>query len=98
MADQSLCNICGVRPAGSREHLPGVAAANDHPVLVTYPVSSQGSPGTLRHEQREEKDGFVVRTICNHCNSRTGGSLGTAYKRFVLGFAASGILDAGQLR
>jgi hypothetical protein len=98
MPGERLCNICGLRPAGSREHLPGVAAANDHPVRITYPVFSQDERSRLGHEEREERDGYVVRTICNHCNRRTGGSLGTAYKHFVLNFAGTGILDAGQRR
>lgn len=98
MIPARICNLCGKRPAGSREHLPGVGAANDGPVRVAY-FGSTGveMPRHDRHE-RVERDGFVVRTLCAACNSRTGGNYGTAYKEFVQQFAKSGIVDAGARR
>lgn len=86
----SLCHHCGLREAGSREHLPGVAALNDTPVTVRYLVPDGDKVRVV--EQREE-DGFVVRTICRHCNQRTGGNYGTAFKEFAQQFRASGVLD-----
>lgn len=97
MPEPPLCNICAMRPSGSREHLPGVAAANDGPVTIVYFKSNSARRNTERVERRE-KDGFVVHTICNHCNSRTGGNFGTAYKEFVTQFSNSGMLDTGQAR
>lgn len=75
--------------------MPGVAAANNSPVTVLY---SRPVGDTIQRVRRVEQDGFVVRTICAHCNSRTGGSYGTAYKDFVLQFARSGALHAGHQR
>lgn len=91
----ALCQYCGLREAGSREHLPGVAALNDAPVIVRYLVPDGGE---TRVVERGETDGFVVRTICDKCNQRTGGNYGTAFKEFALQFRASGVLDAGQRR
>jgi hypothetical protein len=98
MPPPPLCHLCGCRTAGSREHLPGVAATNDGPVEVTYLGPPRSEGGSAEHVTRTEPDGFVVRTICNHCNRRTGGNYGTAYKAFVQQFAASGTLDAGHRR
>lgn len=92
-----MCNLCGLRPAGSREHLPGVAAANDGPATIAYFRSTEGGRAA-RPEERVENEGFAVRTLCSHCNSRTGGNYGTAYKDFVRQFSQSGILDAGLAR
>jgi hypothetical protein len=47
---------------------------------------------------RVERDGFAVRTLCRHCNSKTGGSYGTAYKSFVEQFSRSGSIDASAAR
>jgi hypothetical protein len=93
-----LCHICGLRPAGSREHLPGVAAANDGPVEITYVSFGVRPGGEPTGRTRIEPDGFYVRTICEHCNRRTGGNYGTAYKEFIRQFASSGRLDVGQPR
>lgn len=90
-----LCQYCGLREAGSREHLPGVAALNDAPVIVRYLVPAGGE---VRPIERREGDGFVVKTICGKCNQRTGGSYGSAFKEFVLQFRASGVLDAEASR
>ena len=97
MPPAHICHLCGLREAGSREHLPGFAATNNTPVEVTY-LSGSSESGSARHETRLERDGFIVRTICDHCNRRTGGNYGTAYKDFVEKFARSGVLDAGQRR
>ncbi|MGI8508493.1 MAG: hypothetical protein ACR2MQ_04135 [Gemmatimonadaceae bacterium] len=86
----SLCQYCGLREAGSREHLPGVAALNDAPVVIRYLVSEAGE---MRHVERREADGFVVRTICGKCNQRTGGNYGTAFKGFALQFRSIGAFD-----
>jgi len=91
----ALCNYCGLRPAGSHEHLPGVAALNDTPVTVRFLRPSRGG---FQHVERVEPEGFVVRTICRQCNQRTGGSYGAAFKEFALQFAASGALAAGHQR
>lgn len=91
----ALCQICGLRESGSREHLPGVAALNDAPVNVRYLVPRNGQ---IRTTERRETEGFVVRTICTHCNNRTGGHYGTAFKEFALQFRNSGVLDAGYGR
>lgn len=98
MTGARICNLCGRRPAGSREHLPGVAAANDGPVTVAYFASAEGDMNRYNRHERVERDGFIVHTLCGHCNSRTGGNYGTAYKEFVEQFARSGILDAGETR
>ena len=95
--EPALCHLCGCRPAGSREHLPGVGAANDGPVTVRYFQSAEATKDR-RVLERVEADGFIVRTLCSHCNSRTGGSYGAAYKEFVEKFSASGVIDAGQAR
>lgn len=98
-SSQVLCHVCGLRPAGSREHLPGVAAANDGPVDVFFPQPTDGSTGEgMRSERRRYADGFVVRTLCSKCNCRTGGNYGTAYKSFVRQFSESGLLSAGLQR
>lgn len=88
-----LCRYCLVRPAGSREHLPGSAALNDSPVLVRYTVADRDS-GSTKPVARVEKDGFVVRTICGKCNSRTGGNYGTAFKDFALQWRSSTMSSA----
>lgn len=98
MPDERPCNLCGLRPAGSREHLPGVAAANAGPVTVTYFQPATPESRDLQRRDRVEAEGFYVRTLCRHCNSRTGGHYGTAYKEFVEQFSTSGILDAGERR
>jgi hypothetical protein len=90
---RSLCNICTIRPAGSKEHLPGMAASNSGPIEVIYLGSSRNASGEVEHVSRLEKDGFVVRTICSHCNNRTGGDYGTAYKSFVEQFTNSGVVE-----
>lgn len=90
-----LCHYCGIREAGSREHLPGVAALNDRPVTVSF-LSARG--GRIEQESREERDGFVVRTICEKCNSRTGGNYGTAFKEFAMQFRSSVVHDITQPR
>lgn len=84
--------MCSVREAGSREHLPGVAATNDGPVEITYLSRARDGSGNAQPVTRTEADGLVVRTLCRRCNSRTGGNFGTAYKDFVKQFAASGRL------
>jgi hypothetical protein len=82
-----LCHYgCG-RLAGSEEHLPGSAALNDTPVTINYLRTGDGKIKTVR---RREEDGFIVRTICEPCNRHTGGSYGTAFKKFVHAFAESG--------
>ena len=91
----ALCQYCGIREAGSREHLPGVAALNDAPVNIRYLVPDGGE---MRVVERREADGFVVRTICRHCNQRTGGNYGTAFKEFALQFRKSGVFDAPERR
>ncbi len=91
------CHYCRLRPAGSREHLPGVAALNDAPVEITY-LRVPHAGAALERARRVEDYGLVVRTICRHCNERTGGNYGTAFKEFALQFASSGVLDAGQRR
>lgn len=93
MSTTPLCNICGLRASGSKEHLPGVAAANDQPVRITYLQPGLGST-QLQRVVREEEEGFIVRTICGHCNRRTGGSYGTAYKSFVQQFSGASLVDA----
>lgn len=91
-----LCHYCGIRVAGSPEHLPGSSALNDSPVTITY-LRTVGSK--LESLKRREEGGFVVRTICRQCNVRTGGNYGTAFKDFALQFAASGrIFTADQRR
>lgn len=90
-----LCHYCALREAGSREHLPGVAALNDAPVMVRYLVPQDGK---VHPVERRDPDGFVVRTICTPCNQRTGGSYGTAFKEFALQFRSSGVFDAGSRR
>lgn len=85
----ALCRYCNLRPAGSREHLPGSAALNDGPVLVRY-MSANRATGRAEKVERVEKEGFIVRTICTHCNSRSGGNYGTAFKEFALQWRASG--------
>jgi hypothetical protein len=92
MTDTRSCNLCGIRTAGGREHLPGVGAGNTGPVRIAY-----FAPTAARQERLERK-GFVVHTLCTHCNSRTGGHYGTAYKDFVEQFGKSGVLDAGYGR
>lgn len=90
----ALCHYCGLREAGSREHLPGIGALNDTAVTIRYLVPDGGE---TRPIERREADGFVVRTICQKCNQRTGGNYGTAFKDFALQFRASGLLrDAGN--
>lgn len=95
MTPERRCHYCGIRPAGSKEHLPGIAALNDSPVTVTYLRSEDG---TTKNVVRREQDGFVVRTICQHCNRLTGGSYGTAFKEFALQFASSGLLFTAEQR
>jgi hypothetical protein len=81
------CHICAIRPADSREHLPGVAAANDGPVVVNYIELGLSPDNELNYRTVVEQDGLVVRTLCRKCNSRAGGNYGTAYKNFVLEFS-----------
>ena len=97
MPDQ-VCHLCGCRPAGSREHLPGVAAANDGPVEITYLGGPPRPDGNVGRVRRVERDGFVVRTLCRTCNSKTGGSYGTAYKSFVEQFSRSSVTSASAAR
>lgn len=85
-----LCHYCNSREAGSREHLPGVAALNDSPVSIRYLVPTGGE---TRVVERIETEGFVVRTICTKCNQRTGGSYGGAFKDFAFQFRSSGVFD-----
>lgn len=98
MTSSTLCNLCGIRPVSSIEHLPGVSAANDRPVEVTYLGKSNTASGSVEHVTRVESEGFVVRTLCRHCNSRTGGDYGTAYKDFIEQFAQSGVFEMSALR
>jgi hypothetical protein len=76
-----------MRPADSREHLPGVAAANDGPVVVNYIELGGSSDNELKYHTAVEEDGLAVQTLCQKCNSRAGGNYRTAYKHFVLQLA-----------
>jgi hypothetical protein len=75
--------------------LPGSAALNDSPVTINY---LKVVPGGIKTVQRVEDDGFIVRTICEHCNRHTGGTYGTAFKEFALQFAASGLFSTSDNR
>src|SRR5918992_211555 len=86
-----LCHICAIRSADSDEHLPGVAAANDGPVEVIYIEPGRSADNQIKFRRVIEREGFSVPTLCQHCNARTGGSYGTAYKDFVRQFSLEGL-------
>jgi hypothetical protein len=96
------CRLCGVRPAGSREHLPGVAAAvaaaNAGPVRVRHFVGEAGVRGGADYETRVNRDGLVVRTTFDRGNHRICSNNGGAYKSFVGRFSGCGVLDDSARR
>jgi hypothetical protein len=78
------CCICGTKGKLSFEHLPPQKAFNDNWILLARieKLRECGSPDGYEDGARKQQKGSGKYTLCEQCNSRTGGWYGSSYVDF----------------
>ena len=78
------CRICGTYDKLSFEHVPPRSAFNDEPILFAdvERLRAGGHPDDYEKGAREQQKGAGAYTLCDRCNSTTGGWYAPAYMSF----------------